>query len=87
MNLEKLSLRRGARKINATPKLMGSRQTDPKNKLLLFYKPHALMILALAVFTTPLNDAINIGAHAVVTAIYIGLRWYQERVVEYNDFL
>ena len=87
VNLDTLGLRRGARKKNATNKLKESRQTDPHNKLLSFHKPHALMILALTAFTTPIIDAVHTGKQAGATAMDIGAKCYQARAVEYKDFL
>ena len=87
VNLDTLGLRRGARKKNATNKLKESRQTDPHNKLLSIHKPHALMILALTAFTTPIIGAVHIGKQAGATAMDIGAKCYQARAVEYKDFL
>ena len=45
------------------------------------------MVLLLTAFSTLLTEALNIGAHTGSVAIYIDVRCYQARVVEYNDFL
>ena len=82
VNLDTLGLRRGTRKKTVTAKLQESRKTDPKNKSLLFHKPHALMILALTAFTTQLTEGLQISAHAGAAAINIGAKCYQARAIK-----
>ena len=57
------------------------------NKSLAFHKSHALMILALTAFTTPLTETIQMGTQAGAAVINIGVKCYRARAVEYKDFL
>ena len=76
VDLGSAGLRRRKRVKSDSKKLTESRITDANNKELSFFRPKALMILALTAFTDCCATALDSTIHC-----------YQTRIIEYNDFL